>query len=144
MTTYYLAYWAEGWLEVIHHLDDVSTAFPLGEGVTVEPGRHKYTELWFNYQPPPGPLLRTLADARAGGFYDGWRVQLTVEPTWNLSRKLEIGGAYELNRIRFPDRSTGLDAHVARLRIGAAASARLSATALWGVHLRLRYTPSGR
>ncbi len=107
MTTYYLAYWAEGWLEVIHHLDDVSTAFPLGEGVTVEPGRHKYTELWFNYQPPPGPLLRTLADARAGGFYDGWRVQLTVEPTWNLSRKLEIGGAYELNRIRFPDRSTG-------------------------------------
>jgi len=65
-----------------------------------------------------------------------------------VSRHLEIGGAYELNRIRFSQRNTGLDAHVARLRVGAAANARLSAVALVqlnsvddrvGVNLRLRY-----
>ncbi len=156
LETYYLAYWwsymfrsgAQGWLEVIHHLEDVTAAFPLGDGVTVEPGTHKYTELWFNYQPATGPLFRTLVDARVGGFYDGWSTQLTLEPTWNISRNLELGGAYEFSRIRFPERDAGLDVHVARLRIGAAANARLSATALvqtnsvddrLGVNLRIRY-----
>jgi len=156
LETSYLAFWwnygfrsgAEGWLEVIHHYEDVRTAFPLGDGVVVDSGEHEFAELWFNFQPPPGPKLRTLIDARIGGFYDGWRTQIHVEPTWNLSRHLELGGVYELNRIRFPDRNAGLDIHLARLRIGAAANARLSATAFVqlnsvddrvGVNLRLRY-----
>ena len=156
LETYYLAYWwnyafrsgAEGWLEVVHNYEDVQTPFELGDGVTVDSGSFKFTELWFNYQPPSGSRFRSLVDARIGGFYDGWRVQLQFDPTWNVSRNLEIGGSYEFNRIRFPDRGASLDAHVARLRIGAAANARLSATALLqlnsvddqlGVNLRLRY-----
>ena len=156
LETYYMAYWwsyllrsgARGWLEVIHNYEDVRFGFELGDGVTVEPGSHHFTELWFNFQAPPGPLLRTDVDARIGGFYDGWRFRLELEPTWNLSRHLEIGGGYELNRIRFPDRGAGLDVHVARLRLGAAADARLSAVALLqlnsvddrlGLNLRLRY-----
>jgi hypothetical protein len=156
LETYYLAYWwnyafrngAQGWLEVIHNYEDVPEPFELGEGVMVDSGSFKFTELWFNYQPPSGSRFRSLVDARIGGFYDGWRVQLQFDPTWNVSRNLEIGGSYEFNRIRFPDRNAKLDAHVARLRIGAAANARLSATALvqlnsvddqLGVNLRLRY-----
>ena len=156
LETYYLAYWwnyafrggAEGWLEVIHNYEDVQSPFLLGDGVSVDSGSYKFTEVWFNYQPATGSRFRSLIDARVGGFYDGWRVQLQVDPTWNLSRNLEIGGSYELNRIRFPDRHAQLDAHVARFRIGVAASARLSATALvqansvddrLGVNLRLRY-----
>jgi hypothetical protein len=56
-----------------------------------------------------------MIDARIGGFYDGWWFQLRLDPTWNLSRNLEIGGSYELNRIGCPERGAGLDAHVARL-----------------------------
>jgi len=129
---------------VIHNFEDVPSAFELG----VEPGAHHFTELWFNFQAPPGPLLRTDIDARIGGFYDGWRFRLLAEPTWNLSRHVEIGGGYELNRIRFPDRDAALDVHVARLRLGAAVNARFSAVALLqlnsvddrlGVNLRVRY-----
>lgn len=156
LETYYLAYWwrygfrsgASGWIEVIHHLEDEETGFPLGKGVGIEPGEHKFTELWFNYSPPTGPLLRTAVDARVGGFYDGWRAALRLDPSWNISRHLELGGSYEFNRIRFPDRGTGLDTHLARLRVGVAANTRLSATALvqlndvserLGVNLRVRY-----
>jgi hypothetical protein len=156
LETYYLAYWwnyacrggARGWLEVVHNYENVQTPFELGDGVVVDSGSFKFTELWFNYQPPSGSRFRSLVDARIGGFYDGWRFQFQLDPTWNVSRHLEIGGSYELNRIRFPDRGVGLDAHIARLRIGAAANARLSATALLqfnsvddqlGVNLRLRY-----
>ncbi len=156
LETYYLAYWwsyafrsgSQGWLEVIHHYEDVPSAFSLGEGVAVEPGPYRFAEFWFNFQPAPGPLLRTKVDARIGGFYDGWRTQVTVEPTWNLSRHFEVGGSYQVNRIRFADRGTGLDAHVARLRLGAAVNSRLSAVALvqlnsvddrLGANLRIRY-----
>jgi hypothetical protein len=156
LETSYLGYWwnygfrsgAEGWLEVIHHYEDVPSAFDLGEGVTVAPGAYRFAELWFNFQPPPGPRLRALVDARVGGFYDGSRVQIKVEPTWNLSRFLEIGGSYQLSRLRFSERRSALDVHVAQLRLGAAANARLSAVALVqlnsvddhvGVNLRLRY-----
>jgi hypothetical protein len=156
LETYYLAYWwsyvlrsgAQGWVEIVHNLEDVAEPFELGDGVTVEPGTHRFAELWLNWQAPAGPLLRTDVDARIGGFYDGWRIRVLLEPTWNLSRHLEIGGGFELNRIRFPDRGRSLDAHVARLRVGAAADARLSATLLaqlntvddrLGVNLRVRY-----
>ncbi|HKG92738.1 MAG TPA: DUF5916 domain-containing protein [Gemmatimonadaceae bacterium] len=156
LETYYMAYWwsyafrsgGRGWVEVIHNYEDVREAFTLGKGAAVEPGVFHFPELWFNFQPPPGPLLRTEVDLRAGQFYDGWRTQLTLDPTWNLSRHLEVGGSYQLNRIRFPDRDAALDAHVVRLRVGVAANARLSAVALTqlnsvderaGVNLRVRY-----
>jgi hypothetical protein len=154
--TYYLAYWwsyllrsgAQGWIEMIHNFERVEEPFSLGDGVGVPLGEHYFTELWLNWQAPAGPLLRTDVDARIGGFYDGWRIRVLVEPTWNLSRHLELGGAYELNRIRFPDRAAGLDVQVARLRLGAAVDARLSATLLaqlntvddrLGVNVRVRY-----
>ena len=156
LETYNMSYWwiyelrsgAEGWVEMVHNLDDVTTGFELADGVTIEPGRYRFAELWFNFSSPDGALARTGIDARIGGFYDGWRAQVRIDPTWNLSRHLEIGGAYELSRIRFPSRGTGVDIHVARLRIGTAASARLSATALvqlnsaddrLGMNVRLRY-----
>lgn len=156
LETYYLAYWwsyllrsgAQGWIEVIHNFEDVAAAFELGDDVTVEPGAHRFTELWLNWQAPAGPLLRSDLDVRIGGFYDGWRVRVLLEPTWNLSRHLEFGGGYELDRIRFPGRDAALDVHVARLRVGVAADARLSATLLaqlntvddrLGMNLRVRY-----
>jgi hypothetical protein len=156
LETYNMSYWwiyelrsgTEGWIEMVHNLEDVTAAFELADGVAVEPGRYRFAELWFNIASPEGGLIRTGVDARVGGFYDGWRAQLRIDPTWNLSRHLELGGSYELSRIRFPSRGTGVDIHVARLRIGTAASARLSATALVqlnsaddrvGMNVRLRY-----
>ena len=156
LETYYLAYWwnyafrsgAAGWLEVIHNYERVPAAFSLGNEVSVLAGVHKFTEVWFNFSPPAGRRLRAGLDTRVGGFYDGWRIQATLTPTWNVSRNLELGGSYQVNRIRFPDRATGLDTHIARVRVGIAGSARLSATTLvqWnsvdqrmGANIRLRY-----
>jgi hypothetical protein len=156
LETAYGAYWwlyefrsgANGFLEFIHNYEDVPVAFSLGDGVGVQPGIYRFLTVWFQYEPPTGSRLRTGFDARMGGFYDGYSSQFTFTPTWNLSRHLELGASYQVNVIRFPDRHTGLTAHVARLRVGAAASAKLSATAIaqinsvtdrFGLNLRLRY-----
>ncbi len=145
---YQLRNGAAGWIEMVHNYEDVTDAFELGNGVMVEPGGYKFPELWLNYQAPSGKRFRTGFDSRMGKFYDGWRIRTKFTPTLNISRYLEVGGSYELNRIRFPDRNTGLDVHVAGVRIGAAANARLSAISLLqynsvdqkvGVNLRFRY-----
>ena len=57
------------------------------------------------------------------------QTSLSVEPTWNVSRFLELSGAYELNRIRFPERGQGFDAHVFRIRTQLALNTRVSANA---------------
>lgn len=151
-----ISYWWEfqlrnggnGWIEMVNNYEKVPSAFELGDGVMVEPGGYRFPELWLNYTPSSGARLRMGYDSRVGRFYDGWRIKTRLSPTWNVSRHLELGGSWEFNRIRFPDRHTGLDVHVAGLRVGAAANARFSTTALLqlnsvddriGVNLRLRY-----
>ena len=155
LETAYVAYWwlyefrsgPFGFFEVIHNYDN-TPGFSLGDGVSIPPGIHRYVTFWWNHQMSPGSRLRTGIDAKAGGFYDGSQLQFTLTPTWNVGPHLELGGRYQVNVLRFPKRNTGLDIHVAQLRVGAAANARISAVAIaqynsvsdrLGLNLRLRY-----
>jgi hypothetical protein len=155
LENYYVAHWwnyelwngAAGFLQVTTRLDHLPSALPIGD-VTVPAGDHKTTNLWFFYQSGPGSRLRTTVSARAGGLYDGRHVELFVRPVWNLSRHFELGADLENTFIRFPERDAAVDVQVARLRLRAAANARLSAAALvqynslahlMGVNVRLRY-----
>ncbi len=67
---------------------------------------------------------------------------------WNLSRHLELGGNYQLNVIRFPDRNESLNAHVVGFRVQTALDVHLSFSTLLqynsalddvDVNTRLRY-----
>ena len=78
---------------------------------------------------PSGARLRTDVDFRAGTFFDGTRMQVIVTPTWNVSPHLELGGDYQLTRLRFGERDQSGDIHLARLRIRAALDARASGNA---------------
>lgn len=155
LENYYVAHWwnyelwngGNGFLQLTTRLDQLPAPLPIGDA-TVPAGEHKTTNLWFYYQSGPGSRLRTTLSARAGGLYDGRHVELFVRPTWNLSRHVELGADLDNTFIRFPDRDESVNVQVARLRLRAAADARLSAAALVqynslahlvGVNLRLRY-----
>jgi hypothetical protein len=155
LENYYVAHWwnyelwngGNGFLQVTTRLDQLPAPLPIGEA-TVPSGDHKTTNLWFYYQSGPGSRLRTVVSARAGGLYDGRHLELFVRPTWNLSRHVELGADLENTLIRFSERDEAVNVHVARLRLRAAADARLSAAALVqynslahlvGVNLRFRY-----
>ena len=75
---------------------------------------------------PTGSLFRTELGASGGNFYDGRYVSIEAEPTWNVSRLVELGGEVELTRLRFPERSQSFDFVLARLRGQLAFSARAS------------------
>jgi hypothetical protein len=89
--------------------------FELDDDVEVPAREYTYYDVQGMYQMGPR-LVRTEVMLNAGGFYDGWRASLTLAPTWNVSRLLELSAEAEFNRVRFPDRDVRFAADVFRLR----------------------------
>lgn len=135
-------------LSTEHNYEDVRGAFSLSEDVKVPRGSYWFHDLWLSASPPDRWFFRPSVTLRAGSFYDGWKTTLGTETVWNLSRPLELGGAYEVNLIRFGDRDQRLNTHLGRLRIQAALNTHLSATAfvqynsvadVFSLQTRIRY-----
>jgi hypothetical protein len=130
--------------------EDLRSGFSLAEGVTVPVGVHRFRGAALQYVASDARLRRAGATLEAGQFYDGTRVAMGVTPTWNVSRHLELGGAYQVDRVEFRDRGQLLTAHVARLRTRVMLDTRLSGAAFVqynsasnaiSTNLRLRYNP---
>jgi Domain of unknown function (DUF5916) len=119
-----------GWIEPKVFREDVLEPFLVGGVVEVPAGTYTFADLQFVLTMPAGRRLRAGIDARAGSYFDGTREQIIITPTWNISPKLEVGGDYQLTHLRFNDRDTGADIHLARLRLRAALDARASGNAL--------------
>ena len=139
---------AGGWIEPKVFHEDVLTGFALDDGVVVPAGTYTYADLQLVYTMPAGRRIRSNVDFRTGTFFDGTRTQLSVNPTWNASKHLEVGAEYQYSRIRFADRDQGADIHLGRVRVRAALDARASGNAFLqynsvsdrlDLNLRLRY-----
>lgn len=156
LETLYAAHWwnyelwngVNGFLQFTHRMDGLGAPLALGDGAVVPAGDHRSNNLWFYIATPQTARLRTVLSARVGGFYNGRQVEVFFRPVWNLSRHLELGADLENTAIRLADDDQSVDVRVARLRVRAAANARLSAAALVqynsladavGINLRIRY-----
>lgn len=73
-----------------------------------------------------------------------------MEPRWSLSSTWSLSGLYQFNRIAFPDRNQQCTAQIARLRLNATFTTKLSASAFVQyngaedvvvANLRFRYNP---
>ncbi len=110
-------------------VEDLTEPLSFPEDTEVPAGRHTFYTFQGSYRMQSGRLLRTNAEANVGTFYDGWRLNTTLSPTWNVSRFFELGGDYSFDRVRFPDRGAGFDVHLIRLRTQVALNTRVSANA---------------
>ena len=116
---------------------------------TVVPaGSYTTFEAKGKFDMPSKRLFRADFDWAFGGFFDGWRLECGVKPTWNVSRYLEMSSEYEVNVIRFPERDQGFNAHVVRLRTRAAMNTHISLNAFvqynsandrFSTNIRFRY-----
>lgn len=109
--------------------ESVRDAFDVA-GAPVVPGEYWFHEARLRLQLPRSDLFRGNYQLSAGSFYDGTRVGLSLEPTWNQSRYLELSGGYEINRLSFDDRDVDTTAHLARLKAQVALNTRVSFSAL--------------
>ena len=113
---------------VTSSFESVTESFAISD-VSVTPG-----DYWFH----EGAVMLTLArsdnfrgdfNASAGSFYGGNRIGVSLGPAWNVSKYLELGGGYEVNRLNFSERGARATAHLGRLKVQAALNPRVSITA---------------
>jgi len=99
-------------------------------GVEVPPGEYWFHEGEVRLQLPRSDRFRGDFTGRAGSFYDGTRLGLALNPSWNQSKYLELGGGYEINRLEFSDRDLATTTHLAQLRVQLALNPSISFSTL--------------
>ncbi len=128
--------------------EDLTKDEDFPKDTVVPAGSYTTFEAKGGYDMPGKKLFRTDFNWSFGGFYDGWRLELSAKPTWNVSRHLEMSSEYEVNVIRFPERSQGFNAHLVRLRTRAALNTQVSLNAFvqynsandrFSTNIRFRY-----
>ena len=128
--TYESAAGSEGSVQLNATRDELPARFSLPNGAHVPAGTYAATSVNLNHRTPLGRQLVTQTGLTAGGYFDGWRLAPRFAPTWYVSPHLELGGDYEVNRIRFPARGEEFTSHLLRLRARTELDARWSASAL--------------
>jgi len=128
--------------------EDLREPVSFPEDTEVPAGRYDYYALQMDYFGPDGDLIRAEGSASVGTFYDGTNLELQLEPSWYISRYLELGATYQFNRVRFADRNQEFFVHLARLRFQIGFSTRISINAflqyntdadMFSSNLRFRY-----
>ncbi|MBI3786909.1 MAG: carbohydrate binding family 9 domain-containing protein [Ignavibacteriales bacterium] len=120
------------WFGGRYQYEDVRESFKLSDddSTRVLVGTYKFYGANLYFFSPQGNLFQINGNAALGTFYDGTQYSLTVNPTWSISRNLELSGSYQYNRIRFHERGEKFDSHIIRLRLDAAMNTMLSASIL--------------
>jgi len=95
-------------------------------GLTVENGDYWFHEANAQLMLSRSSLFRGDLRASVGSFYDGTRQSVAVNPTWNVSKYLELGGGYEVNWLDFADRNMSTTTQLGRLRARFALDTHLS------------------
>lgn len=113
---------------VTSSFESVPDSFPVSD-VHVLPG-----DYWFHQGNARLMLARSdnfrgEFNASAGSFYGGRLLGVALNPVWNASKYLELGGGYEVNRLAFPDRDIAATAHLGRMKVQTALNPRVSMTA---------------
>ena len=127
--------------------ESVRESFPIAD-VVVPAGDYWFHELKANLDLGRTASFRGNYSASAGSFYDGTRVSMSVGPTWNASRHLELAAVYSLNRIDFSERGMATTAHIAQMRVEVALNTHFAVSAyaqyngvddLTSINSRVRY-----
>jgi len=63
---------------------------------------------------------------KAGSFYDGRRISITLSPVAKISAHLQLEGMYQVSRGEFPDRNQHFTWHIGKVKMSAFLNTRLS------------------
>ncbi len=127
--------------------ESVRDPFPIAD-VQVAAGEYWFHEVAANFTLSRSDDLRGRFTTSAGTFYDGSRIGASAGPVWNVSRHLELGMAYSINRIEFPERGLATTTHLAQLKVELALDTHLSLSTytqyngvddLTSINTRMRY-----
>lgn len=112
-----------------YRVDQLEEEFELTDSVRVPVGRYSCLSGELMLQTPGSSSFYSLFMLAGGGYFDGYILTPSIQPTWNVGASLELGGMYQLDLIRFPDRQQSLNNHIAGIQVLYMCSTKLSISA---------------
>ncbi|MDP4222824.1 MAG: DUF5916 domain-containing protein [Bacteroidota bacterium] len=140
-----------GTLNFVYNTENLRDSLELLPDIAyVPPTRYNYINFMGNLVTPMSRSVYTMLMTEMGQYYDGSRISFRLQPTWNISRHLELGSTYNFDYIRFRSRNEEMTNHIIGIKALYMFNTHLSFnafiqynTALHGIitNLRLRYNP---
>lgn len=118
-----------GTIGLAHTFESLQQPLQFSSVAGVPAGDYDFNQLSLFLNPGSASRLTASLNATVGDFYDGRQFSVGVQPNWTISSHLELSGALQITRLRFPDRHEQFDADIARLRAHYAYNSKLSAAA---------------
>ncbi len=114
---------------VDYSFEDLTEALEFPENTEVPAGSYQFTALQVSRFDTRASKVFLDGMFAIGSFYDGWKLDIGIGPSWTISEHLQFEIEYSINRVRFTDRDQSFDAHVGRLRTQVALNTKVSLSA---------------
>jgi hypothetical protein len=141
----------QGSLNLVYNIESLRDSLELlVEEVYVPPSEYKYFNFMGNVVTPASKPFYVMMRSEMGQYYDGNRLSIEIQPTWNISKHFELGATYNFDNVKFNSRGVEMTNHIIGLKALYMLDTRLSFnafiqynTAYHGIitNLRLRYNP---
>jgi hypothetical protein len=141
----------EGSLSFMYNREELRDSLELIEDELIIPdGSYEFVNFDGMITTPMTEKFFVVMTTKIGGYFDGSRFSVSLQPTWNASRHLELGATYNLDMLSFETRNQDLTNHILGIKASYMYDTRLSFsayiqynTAAKGVltNLRFRYNP---
>jgi len=141
----------QGTMYLVYSIDNLKDSLEFKEDeVYVVPGEYTYVGFRGNFGTPANKPFFILMKTEGGQYYDGNRISINLQPTWNISRHFEFGGIYNFDRLNFKARGQKMTNHIIGIKSIYMVDTHLSFnvyiqynTAINSIltNLRLRYNP---
>jgi hypothetical protein len=139
-----------GMVALKNNFENVDEDFGLSDKAYVPAGKYSFYYFETHLHSPQSNTLIMNVDGVAGGFYDGKRFTIGLEPEWSIGSSVQLSLAYEYNHVNFPDREQLFTANIARFKALVMFNTKLSVSTFVqynsadnavATNLKLRYNP---
>jgi hypothetical protein len=103
----------QGEMNLVYSAEILRDSLELKEDeVYVVPAKYQYLSFRGTLVTPMSKPFFVMSMTETGQFYDGTRISLRLEPTWNISRHFEFGGTYNFDHVNFSKRNVKMTNHI--------------------------------
>ena len=138
-------------LELVYNEDRLRDSLEISAGrLYISPGLYEAFSFRGNLSTPMSKPFYLLFLTEAGQYYDGNRLSMRFQPTWNISRHFELGGTYNFDRVLVKKRDLSMTNHIIGIKALYMFDTKLSVNAFVQyntdyniviTNLRIRYNP---
>lgn len=141
----------QGSLNLIYNRENLRDSLELIEGkVFISSGHYEFVNFMGTLTTPANRSFFVMFRTDAGPYFGGTRFSINMQPTWNLSRHFELGGIYNIDRLKFSLKDQDVTNYIIGVKAIYMLDTRFSInayiqynTAVNGIvtNLRVRYNP---